>query len=120
KKLSQKYRFREGAEYQRQSLALSKDYLPAKMQLAQDLLRLGEEEEGWKLADEVYHDDEYSVLAHNLTTLQESLEKFHTIEADGFLLRMDSREAEIYGRRVICLLSRAKAALCAKYDVQLN
>jgi tetratricopeptide (TPR) repeat protein len=120
KKLSQKYRFREGANYQRQSLALAPDYLPAKMQLAQDLLRLGEETEGWRLADEVYRADEYSVLAHNLTTLQENLDKFRTIEADGFLLRMDSREADIYGQRVINLLSRAKATLCAKYGVQLD
>jgi hypothetical protein len=120
KKLSQKYRFREGAGYQRESLALAPDYLPAKIQLAQDLLRLGEETEGWRLADEVYRADEYSVLAHNLTTLQENLDKFRTIEADGFLLRMDAREADVYGRRVIDLLSRARATLCQKYDVQLE
>src|SRR5205823_2771702 len=99
---------------------LAPDYLPAKMQLAQDLLRLGEETEGWRLAGEVYRADEYSVLAYNLTTLQENLDKFRTIEADGFLLRMDAREADIYGRRVMELLSRAKATLCRKYDVQLD
>jgi tetratricopeptide (TPR) repeat protein len=120
KKLSQKYRFREGSDYQRESLTLAPDYLPAKMQLAQDLLRLGEEEEGWRLADEVYRDDEYSVLAHNLTTLQECIDKFRTIETDGFLLRMEAREADIYGQQVIDLLSRAKATLCRKYDVQLE
>jgi len=35
------------------------------------------------------------------------------------LLRMDGREAEIYGRRVLELLKRARQTLCAKYDVQL-
>jgi tetratricopeptide (TPR) repeat protein len=88
--------------------------------LAQDLLRLGEESEGWQLANEVFKADEYSVLAHNLTTLQENIEKFRTLEADGFLLRMDAGEAEIYGNRVLQLLSQAKATLCAKYDVKLE
>ena len=43
RKLSQKYRFAEGAEYQRQALKSDPQYLPAKIQLAQDLLRLGAE-----------------------------------------------------------------------------
>ena len=46
-KLSQNYRFREGAEHQRQALEFDPEYLPAKIQLAQDLLRLGDETEGW-------------------------------------------------------------------------
>ncbi|MGH7947448.1 MAG: tetratricopeptide repeat protein, partial [Opitutaceae bacterium] len=49
-KLSAKYRFAEGAAYQRQSREFDPTYLPAAAQLASDLLRLGEEDEGWKLA----------------------------------------------------------------------
>src|SRR5439155_4177413 len=99
---------------------LAPQFLPAKMQLAQDLLRLGEETEGWKLADDVYRADEYSVVAHNLATLQENLSQFRTLEAEGFVVRMDAREAEIYGRRVLDLLQRAKSVLCAKYEVTLE
>lgn len=120
KKLSQKYRFAEGAARQREALQLDPSYLPAKMQLASDLLRLGEVEEGWKLAEEVYDEDGYNVVAHNLVTLQENLAKFRTLEADGIVLRMDAREAEIYGQRVLDLLVRAKETLCAKYDVTLE
>ncbi len=120
KKLSQKYRFREGAQCQRDALNMDPQYLPAKMQLAQDLLRLGEEPEGWKLADEVYKADEYSVVAHNLATLQENLAKFRTLEGDGLFVRMDARESEIYGQRVLDLLQRAKTHLCAKYEVTLE
>ncbi len=120
KKLSQKYRFAEGAEHQRKSLALEPAYLPAKMQLAQDLLRLGEEEEGLKLAQEVYQQDGYNVVAHNLVTLQESLAKFRTLEDGGIVVRMDAREAELYGQRVLELLKRAKTELCAKYEVQIE
>ena len=50
-KLAQKYRFTEGAAAQRRALDFEPDYLPARRQLAEDLLRLGQDEEGWKLAE---------------------------------------------------------------------
>jgi tetratricopeptide (TPR) repeat protein len=120
RKLSQKYRFAEGEKYQRQALAFDDKYTPARIQLAQDLLRLGQEEEGWQLADAAYATDGYNVVAHNLVTLQDSIAKFRTLDDDGFLVRMDAREAEIYGSRVLDLLRRARRELCAKYDVELK
>ncbi|MGH7192439.1 MAG: tetratricopeptide repeat protein, partial [Candidatus Saccharimonadales bacterium] len=119
-KLSQKYRFAEGAAYQRRALEFDADYLPAKLQLAQDLLRLGDEDDGWPLADAVYGKDGYNVVAHNLVELRDHLDEFRTLEGDGFLLRMDPREAEIYGPRVLDLLQRAKTTLCAKYEVTID
>lgn len=119
-KLSQKYRFAEGARYQRQALALDAGYLPAKIQLTQDLLRLGDEEDGWPLANEVYDKDGYNVLAHNLVTLHDSLGEFRTLDRGGILLRMDAREAELYGTRVLDLLERAKQRLCEKYDITID
>ena len=120
RKLSQKYRFAEGAECQRRALAFDADYRPAKLQLSQDLLRLGEEEEGWRLADEVSKQDAYDVVAFNLVTLEEELAKFRTIGGNGLLVRMEAREAELYGERVVELLLRARETLCAKYDVKLE
>ena len=120
KKLSQKYRFASGADCQRQALEFDPKYLPAKIQLAQDLLRLGDEERGWPLAEEVNKQDGYNIVAHNLVALQDSMRKFRTLEGDGFLLRMDENEAAIYGRRVLELLARARQTLCAKYDVQID
>ena len=120
KKLSQKYRFAEGAAHQRQALVFAPQYIPARMQLAQDLLRLGEEDEGWKLAAAVFETDGYNIVAHNLVALHESVQKFRTLEADGIIARMEATEAEIYGRRVLDLLLRAKRDLCAKYDVELT
>ena len=119
KKLAQKYRFAEAVRYQRQALELDPAYLPAKIELAQDLLRLGQEEEGWRLADEILKADAYNVVAHNLTVLQENLARFRALEDDGLVARMDAAEAEIYGSRVLDLLKRAKRELCAKYDVTL-
>lgn len=120
RKLSQKYRFTEGAAYQRQALALDPAYRPAKLQLSQDLLRLGEEEEGWRLADEVAEQDAYDVVAFNLVTLEKELANFRTIGRDGLMVRMNEREAALYGKRVLELLQRARRTLCEKYDVRLE
>lgn len=120
KKLSQKYRFAEGAKYQRGALKLDPDYLPAKVQLAQDLLRLGDEENGWLLADEVHARDAYNVHAYNLANLRDNIAKFKTLSADGFVVRMEPFEADIYGQSVLGLLSEAKKKLCKKYGVKLE
>lgn len=119
-KLSQKYRFKEGARHQRQALKFDSNYLPAKSQLAQDLLRLGLEEEGWKLAQEVYERDGYNIYAYNVVTLQDNMAKFRTLRSDGFILRMDPREAAIFGSRALELLEQAKEMLCEKYDVAID
>lgn len=119
-KLAQKYRFAEGASYQRRALAMDPAYTPAKLQLANDLLRLGEEAEGWKLAGEVTAVDPYNVVAFNLATLHKSIDKFKTIQNEHFILRMDEREAQIYGSRVMKLLEDARTTLSKKYDVTLT
>lgn len=119
-KLSQKYRFAEGAEFQRGALKFDPDYLPAKIQLAQDLLRLGDERNGWMLADEVHARDAYNVEAYNLANLRDNLAKFKTLLADGFIVRMDPFEAGVYGNSVMELLGRAKSHLCSKYGLELD
>ncbi|MDP6794497.1 MAG: tetratricopeptide repeat protein [Verrucomicrobiota bacterium] len=120
KKLSSKYLFAEGAAHQRQALKFSKDYIPAKTQLAQDLLRLGEDEEGWRLAGEAHEADGYDVTTFNLLTLHDSLKKYVTIERNGFLLRMTRDEAALYGDEAIDLLTEARGLFSKKYDTQVE
>ncbi|MBI3870466.1 MAG: tetratricopeptide repeat protein [Verrucomicrobia bacterium] len=120
RKLSQKYRFAEGAEYQQRALSFATNYIPAKSQLAQDFLRLGREEEGWALVEEVYQLDGYDVVAFNLANLKDSLGSFITLTNEHFIVRMGKQEAPIYGDRVMELLSRAHTNLCQKYGVQLE
>jgi tetratricopeptide (TPR) repeat protein len=118
-KLSQKYRFAEGAAYQRRSLAFDTNFVAAKAQLAQDLLRLGDENEGWRLAEEAHQEDEYDVTSFNLITLKDKLAKFRTITNADFIVRMGTNEAPIYGEEVLSLLSRAKSNLVTKYGIKL-
>ena len=120
RKLSQKYRFTEGAASQRQALKYDQNYLPAKIQLAQDLLRLGDEQQGWKLADEVHTQDAYNIEAYNLSNLHDHLSQFETLKAEGFIVRMDKSEADVYGDMVIEFLQEARTRLCEKYGLQLD
>ena len=121
RKLSQKYRFAEGAARQRQALAFDPGYLPAKAQLASDLLRLGEEDEGWKLAGEVQRDDGYDVAAFNLMTLRDTMTaKFATLQSDNFTVRLAASEAPIYGQRALDLLESARRTLGVKYGVDVT
>ncbi len=120
RKLSDKYRFAEGAAYQRRALKMDAAYLPARMQLSQDLLRLGREDEGWQLADEVFSADGYNVVAHNLTKLHDSVKSYRVLVDDSFRVKMESREALLYGAEAVALLQRARQTLGAKYDVKLD
>ena len=117
KKLSDKYRFAEGAEYQRAALTIDPTYAAASFQLAQDLLRLGHDSVGWELARTVADEDQYNVVAHNLITLHDRLKGFSVLQTGDINVRMDPREAQIYGEEVLELLSEAQATLCKKYQV---
>ncbi|WP_165070633.1 tetratricopeptide repeat protein [Paludisphaera rhizosphaerae] len=115
RKLAQKYRFAESEAYLRRAVTLDGESLSARVQLAETLLRLGKEEEGWKLVDGVFTADGYNVVAYNLTNLRDRIAAFRTIESDGIVVRMDPREAELYGDRVVELLKEARATLSARY-----
>ncbi len=118
RELSQKYRFAEGAARQRQALDFVPDFLPAKIQLAQDLLRLGREAQGWELAAEVHERDGYDVTAYNLVTLHETLNRYRTLTNEHFIVRMTTNEAALYGDRVLALLERARERFGDKYGLR--
>lgn len=116
RKLSQKYRFREGASFQRKAIEADPDFVPARIQLAQDLLRLGEEEEGWKLAEEAHKKDGYDTNLFNLLQLKDSLDRFTTVTSEHFQVRMEKQEATVYGKQVTTLLERAWADATTRYE----
>lgn len=121
RKLSQKYRFAEGAARQRRALDFDTTYLPAKAQLASDLLRLGEEDEGWTLAGQVHTEDGYDVAAFNLMTLRDTMQaRFTMLKTENFTLRMAAGEAPIYGQSALDLLEAARRTLGPKYGVDVT
>jgi tetratricopeptide (TPR) repeat protein len=119
-KLSQKYHFAEGAAEQKRALAFEPDYLPAREQLAEDLLRLGQTDEGWQLAEAVHKQDGYDVTAFNLTTLHDQMAKFQTLTNEHFIVHMTPLEAGLYGDLVLDMLSRERELMTRKYGVNLT
>ncbi|MEN3941142.1 tetratricopeptide repeat protein [Prosthecobacter sp. SYSU 5D2] len=118
--ISRAYRFAEGAAHQRQALEFQADYLPAKVQLCHDLLRLGDEEEAWKLAADIRQQDGYNIQAHNIGQLEKEMRGYTTKSYPDFILKMPKRDWPIYGESALALLREAKAALCPKYGLELN
>lgn len=118
--ISRKRRFAEGAEFQKRALERDADFLPARMQLAQDLLRLGKEDEAWEMVDGVREADEYNVMAFNLATLRDEMKEYATLETDDFVVRMPKKEAKVYGDRAIEILKEAKGVLCEKYGLVID
>ena len=119
-KLSRHYRFDEAIVALRRALQMAPSDHKVAFALAQDLLRTGRTEEGWAILAAVRAADEYNVVAFNLSQLKERLDAYATIEAPGLVLRMDAREAKIYGQAAVELLSEARRVLTEKYKAELE
>lgn len=119
-KLAQHYRFAESAEFLRLALALDPAYTPARLELAQTLLRLGDDTEGWTLALQAQDQDRYSVAAFNLAQLHDQVARMTTLHSPHIVLRMGSAEAPVYGARALALLERAHDELTRRYGLDLE
>jgi len=119
-KLSENYRFTLGADEERKALANDPSFTPARVQYAQDLLRLGQEDEGWNQAALAHTADGYDIEAFNLVSLHDELATYRTITTDHFHLVMEPQEAKIYGPRVLELLEKVRTTMTAKYGLDLN
>ncbi len=59
-------------------------------------------------------------MAFQLEDASRAFGQVHHDRGDGIIVRMDSREAKIYGPRVLDLLQRAKKVLSEKYELTLT
>ncbi|MBC7967155.1 MAG: hypothetical protein H7Z17_14675, partial [Fuerstia sp.] len=92
------------------------EFVDARIQLAQDLLRLGQEAEGWLQAEQAHKADGYNTTLFNLLQLKDSLDRFTTVTSEHFQVRMETQEAAVYGPRVVELLEQAWTELTVRYE----
>ena len=118
--LSRAYRFAEAADHLRASLKSDPGYLPAKVQLCHVLMRLGHEDEAWKLAEEIRATDGYNLQAHNIGLLEKEVAKFVIKTFDDFIIKLPARDWDVYGERALTLLREAKGVLCERYGLALD
>lgn len=113
--LAQKLRSEEAVTFLRSSLAMDDAYLPADLELAQNLLRTGDEEEAWERLERLAETDPYNVPVYNLLTLHDEMKKFVVLRRGNFVLRMDPEEAGLFGDSILDLLERASEEMHEKY-----
>ncbi|MGK0187326.1 MAG: tetratricopeptide (TPR) repeat protein [Verrucomicrobiales bacterium] len=113
--MAQKLRSEEAVKFLRSSLKMDSDYLPADLELAQNLLRTGDEEEAWERLERLAEDDPYNVPVYNLLTLYDEMKKFVVLRRGNFVLRMDPKEADLFGESILDLLERASEEMHEKY-----
>lgn len=118
--VSRHYRFAEGAEFQRQALALEEDDHLARAFYGFDLLRLGRDEEGRTELNRAFEADRYNVQVYNMLELLDTLAEFRVIDRGDFLLKMPAREYSVWGVEALALLEEALPAMQRRYQIQLE
>jgi tetratricopeptide (TPR) repeat protein len=113
--LAQKLRADESVVFLRQALKMDKTYLPAELELAQNLLRTGDEDEAWPMLEKLAERDPYNVPVFNLLTLYDEMKTFVVLRRGNFVVRMDPKEAELFGESILDLLERGAEEMHEKY-----
>ena len=113
--MSSLMRFSEAVPYLRASLKIDPGYLPAKIALGQNLLRVGKEEEAWQVLESVHDSDQYNIAVYNLLALHDEIQDYQMINGKSFIVRMEAKEAALFGDRVLALLEKAERELHPKY-----
>jgi Tfp pilus assembly protein PilF len=117
--LARRYRFQEAIDSLRAALAMDPNHLPSHFELGSNLLRFGNEPEGWSHIQRVLDRDPYHVAAFNLMTLREAMAKMQTLRGRGVVLRLSAGDRALFGPRALALCVKARETLSQKYGVAL-
>ena len=117
---SRHYRFEAGRRLQEQALEVDAEDVEARLLLAFDLLRLGEDARARAELERAFAEDPYSVRAYNLLGAADAIDAFRTVERGIFRLQLPGPEAEVLSEEMLGLLSEAAAFYQARYRVALE
>lgn len=117
---SRHYRFAEGLEFQRQALEVDPEDHRARLLLAFDLLRLGQDGEARGELERVFAADPYDVQAYNLLNVSAAIAEFSSVRRGIFHLQMPALEAAVLADEVFALLEEAADFYQRTYRVELQ
>lgn len=117
---ARRYRFDEAVQFLRTGLAQEGDYGPAKASLGMNLLRLGEDETGRVLLEEVFEEDPYNVQVYNMLEVLDTLDGFPVVSNADFQLRLPKEEAGVMGTELLAFLGEALARYSEEYGVAVK
>lgn len=109
------YRFTEAVEYARAALEADAEYWQGYTLLGNNLIRLGEEEEGKANLEIGFENDPFNVMTSNMLKVFDTLETYATLESEHFKVHMSERDADILWPYLEPLLEEAWDTLTEKY-----
>lgn len=117
---SRHYRFTEGRALQEKALATNPNDYEARLLLAFDLLRLGQDQEARTELERVFAVDPYSVRAYNLLEASDAINTFVTLEKGMFRLQLPEYEAQLMGDELLAMLEEMATQYQDKYQIELD
>lgn len=112
------YRFTEAVEFARASIEADPEYWQGYTLLGNNLVRLGEEEEGKVNLEIGYENDPFNVMTSNILKVFDTLETYATLESEHFKVHMSDRDAQILWPYLEPLLEESWDTLTAKYGFE--
>jgi len=89
------YRFTEAVQYARASIEAEPEYWQGYTVLGNNLVRLGEEEEGKAMLEIAFENDPFNVMTSNLLKVFDTLATYATVESEHFKVQMSQRDADV-------------------------
>ncbi len=116
--LGKNYRFTEAVEFARAAIAADPEYWQGYTLLGNNLVRLGEEEEGKRNLEIGFDNDPFNVMTSNILKVFDTIETYATLESEHFKVHMSERDADILWPYLEPLLEESWDTLTAKYGFE--
>lgn len=117
--LARQYRFREAIESLQSAVKLDPSHLPSHFELGSNLLRYGNEKDGWDHVKFVQERDPYHVAAFNLMTLSDTMASMKPVTESGVSVRLAEADRVVFGQQAARLSAEARDAFSRKYQVDI-
>jgi len=117
---SRKYRFKEAADFQKHAMNLDPDDDLARAYYAFDLLRMGQDKQGYDELRKSFEANRFNVHVFNMLELMDKVKDFEVIEKGPFRIQIPKRERQVWGDDALALLEEAYQKLEKKYQVKLQ
>jgi tetratricopeptide (TPR) repeat protein len=98
---SHNYHYIEAADFAKRAVAVEPDNPQASAALGLQLLRTGDESGARVALERAFKADPYDVVAYNLLSMMDSLDKFVTIRDGDVVVRMSAEEAPVMREYVV-------------------
>ncbi|MBZ5727732.1 MAG: tetratricopeptide repeat protein [Acidobacteriia bacterium] len=113
-------RYEESIQYYRKAIELDPQLDSARSQLGINLMRLGQNDEAYKLLEECFNNGFRDKATKNTLTLMDSYKNFVTLRTDRAILKVHKKEADLLGPYFEAEMARVIAVYEKKYRMKLE